>query len=194
MICIKQRAHCFVVLSIISSTWTAREERGHPCHKPASPERLCRAILITEHPPHSLSDVFYHLHQTNKKQFLILPSGEKTYFRIWHYHLSQSKAYRVQSNSSYKKRGMYWVIISLLYPSSFQDGTSLETSWTESLHLRPHVWWVLTNPSSYNLPAPFLNLLMLLSRTKCASVVHSSIALPFACSWSSFSEKQWTQK
>lgn len=89
MICIKGRARCFVVLSIVSSTCTAREERGHPCHKPGSPDRLCRAFLVTEHPPHSLSDVFYHLHQANKKQFLILPSGEKTYFRIWHYHLSQ---------------------------------------------------------------------------------------------------------
>lgn len=82
MICIKQRAHSFVALSIILSTCTAREEHGHPCHIPGSPGRLCQAFLLTEHPSHSLSDVFYHLYQANKKGFLILPSGEIRYLMV----------------------------------------------------------------------------------------------------------------
>lgn len=55
MICIKWRAHCLVVLSIIPSTCKTREECGHPCHERGYPGMLRRAHLVMKHPPETLA-------------------------------------------------------------------------------------------------------------------------------------------
>lgn len=148
MICIKRRARCLVVPSIIPSTCKAKEECGHPCHEHCCPGTLCGANLITKHPPETPSPFTWWCVVPFVPGWQEVTSyatkggggGGGIYIIIWHCHTEPIKGLCSPVYNSYNKLGIYRVILSLLYPSGYQQGTSLETSWNESLHLHYHVW------------------------------------------------------